>query len=291
MLQEVIDVSMKASLHSGRQGSAKHNDRSFLRGLTSGEQEEIAPHIDADMTNQNSAYVPIGDKSNIEQAELRAYKNLFHKAVDATNRRYKAQGHPERCRTTEDLYRAPQTRPEEVILQIGNADSHVSAKKLKSCYVDYINRLGDWNAKHGKPMRILSAVLHVDETTPHVHLRRVWVYTDKDGNRRIGQNKALEAAGVQLPHPDKPVGRFNNRKMSFDREARKLWIQVCRDHGIEIDDMPVQGVRHKDKQAYMAGQIAELQRKLDKYEQLERNHPKEFVHMRQRDRGMTRFER
>lgn len=282
---------MKASMHSGRQGSAKHNDRSFLAGLTAAEQAEIAPHIDPDKTQYNHGYVAGGNLDNIEAAELRAYRNLFCKAVEATNKRYIAQGHKERCKTTEDLYRAPQTRPEEVILQIGSIDSHVSADELKSCYADYIDRLGKWNHRHGRPMRVLSAVLHTDEATPHIHLRRVWVYTDKDGNRRIGQNRALQAAGVPLPYPDKPEGRYNNRKMAFDRMARQLWIQVCRDHGIEIDDVPARKVRHKDKQEFLTSKIAELQHKLDKYEQLERNHPKEFARIHQRDRGMTRFER
>lgn len=284
-------MSMKASLHSGRNGSAKHNDRSFLTGKTSAEKAEIAPHINLDMTEQNSSFVAIGSKNNIEQAELHAYKNMFHKSLEATNKRYIAQGHKERCRTIEDLYKAPQTRPEEVILQVGNATRHISANELKSCYVDYINRLGRWNAEHGKPMRLLSAVLHADETTPHVHVRRVWVYTDKDGNKRIGQGKALEAAGIPLPHPDRPAGRYNNRKMEFDRMARALWIQTCRDHGIEIDDLPVHGVRHKDKQEFLTSEISKLQTELDKYRHLEEQYPEDFKHMRQRERRKTSFER
>ena len=44
---------MKASMHSGRKGSAKHNDRSFLQGKSKEQQEEIAPHIDLDRTGQN----------------------------------------------------------------------------------------------------------------------------------------------------------------------------------------------------------------------------------------------
>lgn len=284
-------MSMKASMHSGRTGSARHNDRSFLTGKTSAEQAEIAPHIELDMMEQNSFFVVTGNKDDMEHAELQTYRNMFHKALEATNRRYTAQGHKERCRTVEDLYRAPQTRPEEVILQVGNADKHISAKKLKSCFVDYVNRLGKWNAEHGKPMQLLSAALHADETTPHVHMRRVWSYTDRDGNRRIGQSKALEAAGVPLPHPDRPAGRYNNRKMTFDEMARQMWIETCRDHGIEIDAVPAQRVQHKDKQAYMAGQITDLQRKLDKYEQLEARHPDEFARMRRQDRRRSRFDR
>lgn len=282
---------MRASMHSGRTGSAKHNDRSFLEGLVLAKQEEVAPHIDLDKTKQNVIRQIAGRKENLEVTEMTVYKKLFSASQEAKNARYRAQGHAERCKTVEELYRGRQTRPEETIYQIGNAERCVSPTTLEVCYRDYMRRMLDWSERHGHPMLILNWTLHADETTPHIHERRVWRYRDADGNWRIGQNRALEAAGIPLPHPDQPAGRYNNRKMTFDKMARQIWIETCREHGIEIDDVPVQGVRHKDKQAYMAGQIADLQCKLDKYEQLERNHPKEFKHMRQRDRGMTRFER
>lgn len=285
-------MSMKASLHSGRTGSAKHNDRSFLEGLTSAEQKEIAPHINADMTGQNQIrQAREASGSTLEEAEIGLYKRLFHKSIEATNNRYIKQGHPERCKSVEDVYRGRQTRPEETIYQIGNISRTISPEELHACYKDYRCRITEWSRTHNCPIAILNYSLHADEATPHIHERRVWVYKDKDGNRRIGQNRALQAAGVPLPYPDKPEGRYNNRKMAFDRMARKLWIQVCRDHGIEIDDVPARKVQHKDKQEYLTSQIAELQYRLDKYEQLERNHPREFERMRQRDRGMTRFER
>ena len=67
-----------------------------------------------------------------------------------------------------------------------------------------------------KPMQILNMAIHHDEQGGlHAHIRRVWNTTDKDGNLTLGQNKALEAAGVELPEPDKKVSRYNNRKMTF----------------------------------------------------------------------------
>lgn len=285
-------MTMKASMHSGRNGSAKHNDRSFLAGKTSKEQTELAPHIDLDMTDQNQVHqVREASGPTLEEAELGLYKRLFQKAVEATNSRYRAQGHPERCKTIEDVYRGRQTRPEETIYQIGNAERAASPEDLHKCYKDFKKHMLKWNREHGCPLAILNYSLHVDETTPHIHERRVWSYTDKDGNRRIGQNRALEAAGIPLPYPDKPMGRFNNRKMTFDKLARQMWIDTCREHGFEIDSVPDRGVRHRDKQAYMAGKIADLQNKLNKYETLERKHPEDFKRLRQLDRRNTRFER
>ena len=105
-------------------------------------------------------------------------------------------------------------------------------------------------------MHILSIALHADETSPHVHIRRVWDYTDRDGLTRLGQAKALEAAGVPLPDHGKSVGRYNNRKMSFDAMARGWWQECCRAQGWEIETEARPDMRHKDKAEYVYGQIA-----------------------------------
>ena len=282
-------MAMKASMHSGRTGSARHNDRTFLRGQDN--VQEIAPHIDTNKTEQNVVRQIAGRTESLEVTELKVYKKLFSASLDATNRRYRAQGHTERCKTIEELYRGRQTRPEETIYQIGNAEHSVSPQELRSCYWDYMQKILNWNEKHGRPMIILNWSLHADETTPHVHVRRVWRYKDADGNWRIGQNRALEAAGVPLPHPDRPAGRYNNRKMTFDKMSRTMWIETCRDHGIEIDDVPTQGIRHKDKQEFLTGKISKLQTELDKYHHLEERHPEDFRRMRQQEHRKTRFER
>lgn len=81
--------------------------------------------------------------------------------------------------------------------------------------------------------------LHMDEQgAPHIHERRAWVYTDKDGNTAISQNKSLEQMGVELPNPDRPRGRFNNRKQTFSKRCREHLLQICREHGLEIEEIP-----------------------------------------------------
>ena len=69
---------MKASMHSGRTGNAKHNDRSFLNGKTEQERQEMAPHINMAKTANNRVWIygqrklRPADEVNIEAAE-RAY--------------------------------------------------------------------------------------------------------------------------------------------------------------------------------------------------------------------------
>ena len=263
---------MKASMHNGREGSGRHNDRTFLQGKSEQERQEMAPHIDAARTTDNMTW-RVGRKGwhkgtggDIEAAERDYYRRRYGAAQEAKNARYKAQRHPERCRSTDDLYTGKLTRPEEQILQIGSKDEQVSPEVFRACVKDYIKELNDWNKAHGRHMQILSVAVHFDETTPHAHIRRVWEYDSKDG-RALGQDKALQAAGVPLPDPGKTKGRHNNRKMTFDAQMRDKWLDICEAHGLQIDREPVPDMRHKDKADFIrdriAGEIAQAQEQAD----------------------------
>lgn len=249
-------ATLRASQHSGREGSGRHNDRSFLAGRSADWIREHADHIDPSRTSDNQVYTWDG-QTDIERSERAWYDRTYGQAQAKTNSRYIREGHPDRCKTTDDLYDGKLTRPEEMILQVGNRDVQVDSDVFIDAFNDYINRLDEWNQAHGDHMTILSMALHVDEATPHVHIRRVWDYQDRDGLTRLGQNKALEQAGVELPDPSKPVGRYNNRKMTFDREARAIWHEACRAHGLEIETEPVPDRRHQDKADYIRGQISQ----------------------------------
>ena len=263
---------MKASMHNGRQGSGKHNDRSFLDGMSAFDRARQAPHIAPWDTGKNLTW-RVGHKGwvhgkggDVEAAERAYYKKAYSAAQEAKNARYRSQRHPERCRSTDDLYTGKLTRPEEQILQIGSKDEQVSPEVFRACVQDYIKELNDWNKAHGRHMQILSVSIHFDETTPHAHIRRVWEHDSKDG-RTLGQDKALEAAGVPLPDPGKAKGRHNNRKMVFDAAMREKWLDICEAHGLQIDREPVPDMRHKDKADFIrdriAGEIAQAREQAD----------------------------
>ena len=249
-------ATLRASQHSGREGSGRHNDRSFLAGRSADWIREHADHIDTSRTSDNQVITWDG-QTDIERSERAWYDRTYGPAQEKINARYIRERHPDRCKTTDDLYDGKLTRPEEMILQVGNRDVRADGQAFIAALNDYINRLDEWNQAHGDHMTILSMALHMDETTPHVHIRRVWDYQDRDGLTRLGQNKALEQAGVELPDPSKPVGRYNNRKMTFDREARAMWHEACRAHGLEIETEPVPDRRHQDKADYIRGQISQ----------------------------------
>lgn len=55
-----------------------------------------------------------------------------------------------------------------------------------------------------------------------------------------------------LPEPEKPRGRHNNRKMTFDKICRELLFEICREHGLEIEEEPAYGGRkYLEKQEYI----------------------------------------
>lgn len=245
---------LRVSQHSGRQGSAKHNDRTFVTGRGQDWIEEHASHIDQERS-ENNLYTTWDGNPNFEESERHYYEQTYQDGLDATNAHYRHEGHADRCKSIDDLYTGKLTRPEEMILQIGDRSSGIDGQKFKAAVEDYLGRLAVWNDEHGGHMIFLTAAIHLDEGSPHAHIRRVWEYQDAAGHTRLGQNKALQAAGIEPPQPGKPLGRYNNRKMSFDAMARGIWQETCREHGFDIETEARPGMRHKEKRDFIYDQM------------------------------------
>lgn len=246
---------LRVSQHSGRQGSARHNDRSFLAGRSEAWRQEHAPHIDPERTDDNVVWTWDG-QTDVEASERAWYAQEYQRAQEATNARYAREGHSDRCKSTDQLYEGRLTRPEEMILQVGTQADGIDPAEFAQAVDRYLDKLDEWDTAHGGHMHILSIALHVDESSPHLHIRRVWDYIDRDGLCRLGQAKALQTAGVPLPDPNKPTGRFNNRKMTFDSMARSWWQECCREQGWDIETDARPDMRHKSKQDYIRDQMA-----------------------------------
>lgn len=218
---------MRMTIHNARTSklgafTPRHNDRSF--------DISHAEHIDPERTKGNIYWNWTGKQMSFEDAEKIFYEEHCRKYLDAVNQRYQEQRHPERMRDM-DAYRiARHTCPEETLLMIGNKDEYVPPKTLQAI----CNDLRDWEEKHIPDLKILDMALHVDEEgAPHVHMRKAWIYKDKYGVESISQGKALEKAGIPLPHPDKPQGRNNNRKQTFSQQERQALYEICKSYGLE----------------------------------------------------------
>lgn len=241
---------MRATIHNGRTShlgafTPKHNDRNF--------NINHAEHINPERVKLNRYWNWTGNpETTFEAAEAAFYEKHIRQHLDAQNARYTAQRHAERVKSMDEYRKSPQTCPEEVILMIGKAGDTIPADMMARIIQEQIN----WEQKQFPGVKVLDVALHMDEQgAPHIHERRAWVYTDKDGNFAISQNKSLEQMGVELPNPDKPRGRFNNRKQTFSRMCREHLLQICKEHGLEIEEIPQEKSRSgRTLEDYQAGE-------------------------------------
>jgi hypothetical protein len=253
---------MRATIHNGRTShlgafTPKHNDRNF--------DINHAEHIDPERVKNNRYWNWTGKEITFEAAEQAFYEKHIRKHLDAQNARYRAQRHAERAKTMDEYRRSPQTCPEEVILQIGKLGDTIPADMMARIIQEQIN----WEQQTFPGVRVLDVALHMDEQgAPHIHERRAWVYTDKDGNFAISQNKTLEQMGVELPNPNKPRSRFNNRKQVFSRMCREHLLQICREHGLEIEEIPQEKSRSgRTLEDYQAGEAEKRAAEADRRRQ------------------------
>lgn len=254
----VTQHSGRISKATGKAFGAKHNDRAF--------DVRLSDNIDPTKAGQNVMWACY-EGMTFEAAEERYYNEIFGEKLQRTNERYVQQRHPERCRTMDEYRKSRQHCPEELILQIGKIEGHVDAEMLRACLSDYFGALGPYMVQDpghpGVGMQVLDYAIHNDEAVPHVHIRRVWQYVGKDGLPETGQEKALERLGFDPPDPTQEIGRRNNRKMAFDAMMRERWIEICRDHGLEIESEPVQdAVRGLSKEQWLHGKIAAQQEQI-----------------------------
>lgn len=219
---------MRATQHSGRMGSAKHNDRTFDLGK--------ATHIDSSRMADN-VYYSVYENMTFQQAEKLFYERHFDGMIADINERAEKSRHPERKTNPEKLLKSQKTKPEEVIFQIGNKDTagNITGEQLMTVFNDFLK----WHEERfGEHVKTLNAALHMDEKTPHIHVRRVWVYEHEKGFSAIGQHKALEQMGFTLPDETKKRDRHNNLKQVYTAECREKWLDCCIARGIEVERTP-----------------------------------------------------
>ena len=154
----------------------------------------------------------------------------------------------------------------ERIYQLGTLDEHASAEDLLSVVTEFIE---EFKAKYGDHVHVLDWALHLDESTPHIHERHVFDCENKYGEVAPQQEKALEVLGFNLPDPDKPLSRRNNRKITFDAACRKMLFEIAKRYGLDLEEEAEYGNRkYLEKQDFILAkqkkQLAAQQNKLDK---------------------------
>ena len=112
--------------------------------------------------------------------------------------------------------------------------------------------IDEFKARFGDHVHVLDWALHLDESTPHIHERHVFDCENKYGEIAPQQEKALEALGFELPDPNKPLSRRNNRKITFDAACRKMLFEIAKRHGLELEEEAEYGNRkYLEKQDFI----------------------------------------
>lgn len=200
-------------------GSLSHNNREFT-----------AKNIDSSRTPNNIVFVQ-QDLSN-------AYHQLFDEAVEKYNARQKRKD-----RRIGDYFEHLFNRPPsksvitgtnkhksfyEHLVYIGTRkDSGVGtpdAEITTECLREYMEGFQQRNPN----LYVFNAVLHLDESTPHLHINYIPIgHFTRGLEVRNAKNKAMEEMG------------FGNDAKSNDRWRRNEWDilkNICNAHGIEISE-------------------------------------------------------
>lgn len=252
----------------------KHNDRNF-------DVNTQKDHIDPEKVKYdrlwsydgstwsydgNSWINDDGSGRAFRDLEIEFYKKTFAEHIRKQNERYRARRKYHMNRNAKFYHHLKRTQPQDQLLQIGNKDEHVSGEVMWQCALDYQKRFND---KYGDHCKILNMALHMEEATPHVQIRRVWLCKDDNGDPWIGQTRALAEMGIPLPDEKMPEDKHNNRAMTFTAMDQEMFREVCRERGLEIEEPEHTGRQHLETIEYKTMKAQEdLERTLDKVDQI-----------------------
>ena len=239
-------MAKRLTRHNGRAGKdgvykATHNDRTF--------NTEHAGHIDSERIARNiywdcfrGATYPAQQDGEVsfEDVERAFYLKRYLDYLDGQHERNAKRRHTERDRSVDDLLGDKRFCPEETIYQIGTMEDSVSPDVLMEIVGEFMVEM---ERRFGEHVHVIDWALHLDEATPHIHERHVFDYVNRYGEVEPKQEKALEALGFELPDPEKKQGRTNNRKMVFDTACRTIMFDICKKHGLDIEEEPDPGNR------------------------------------------------
>jgi hypothetical protein len=238
---------VRATRHNGRKGEngvfkAGHNDRSF--------DVDAAEHIDSSRSFMNVYWdmyqgYNIADANGLrherrfsfEEIEKAFYCNQFGDSLDAQTERHIKSRHKDRIRTMGQIREDPKTCPEETVYQLGTKEGLEDPALFVQVVAELVE---EFTKRFGSHVQVLDWALHMDEATPHIHERHVFFADDGYVLNFPKQEKACEALGFERPNTEKKSNKFNNAKIVFDEEVRKLYIEIAEKYGVVIEKIPLQ---------------------------------------------------
>lgn len=231
----------RTTTHRGKSGYAKHNEHTFMKG-------------------RNISRWCVFKGMAFEDAELKFYEENYSDALEEQNAKYLAKRQYGRVKDMKQFYEASRYKPTEEIVQYGFMGGDVPDKETYRKMVSaYASKKMKWAKEHGDHLHMLNYANHFDEGTPHTHIREIWDYTDENGTKRINQEEAMRLSGLELPDPSKPVGRYNNRGMTYTKMCREMWQDICEEYGFAVERVPLSEKReHETVSEYHSRKDREL---------------------------------
>lgn len=199
-------------------GDIRHNNRLFKPS-----------NVDHSRTPDNITLV----RENIQDA----YHNLFNESVIKYNENQKRNDRKIK-NYFDKIYRSKKEKPfYEFIAQVGNQGNQPDQKKCVEILEDFHKMM----QKDYPNMKIFNSVIHVDESTPHLHLDFIPVGEGykKGLEKRVSMQKALQNLG------------FSNYA-DFRNELMQKFEIIAKRHKIERKRDVAVGERHLTIQDYRA---------------------------------------
>lgn len=210
---------------SQNKGNLSHNERKFYTN-----------NIDIDRSKDNLQFYSL----SVEEA----YKEYFGNAIDEYNRTQKRK---DRLKSVdkylfelrENEHKKGAEKPfYEIVVQIGDKNTcnilnnKEQAENAKNVLIEYVK---GWQVRNPN-LRVFNATIHMDETTPHLHLDYIPVATGyKQGLKvRNSLSKALECQGL-----GKGVGRNDNASIRWQKQEREVIKDLAINNGFEIEEKGV----------------------------------------------------
>lgn len=199
-------------------GDIRHNNRLFKPS-----------NVDHSRTPDNITLV----RENIQDA----YHNLFNESVIKYNENQKRNDRKIK-NYFDKIYRSKKEKTfYEFIVQVGNQNDQPNQKKCEAILEDFHKMM----QKDYPNMAIFNSVIHVDESTPHLHLDFIPVGEGykKGLEKRVSMQKALQNLG------------FSNYA-DFRNELMQKFEIIAKRHKIERKRDVAVGERHLTIQDYRA---------------------------------------
>ena len=216
-------------------------------------REFIAKNVDQKRTHLNVTYV----REDVRDA----FDKLFGRAVAEYNQKQKRADrkiadyydHIAKGKREEAFYEAIVQFGDCTTAPCGSANEEIAQQMLE----EYVHSF----QKRNPNLYIFNAVIHLDETSPHLHINFVPFYTTP---RQNGLQVGVSMRQALIEQGFAPQGLQNNQLVAWEESERDYMERILNEHGFVRDDKNAK-YAHKSVEEFKQSQdekkkIAELRR-------------------------------